>query len=134
MPALAGADSTFEIPVGESVDLDGGLTLSFERVPGDSRCPIGVQCVWAGDGVAALRLRSVGWEGVQFDLHTHPDFKRQTTIAGLTFRLETLAPYPVYNVPHDPADYVATVSVSTASQVTPVEESTWGRIKALYAE
>ena len=134
MPALAGADRTFEIPVGGSVQLDGGLTLAFDRVTGDNRCPIGVECFWMGDGVATLRLRSVGWQGVEFNLHTHPDFPRQATLEGFTFRLEDLAPYPVYNVPHDPADYVATVRVSAASQVTPVEESTWGRIKALYAE
>src|SRR5690349_23098582 len=27
---------------------DGDLTIHFDKVSGDSRCPEGVQCIWAG--------------------------------------------------------------------------------------
>ena len=50
--AAAGANVSlgqpFELRVGRSATVAGeGLTVSFEAVSSDSRCPTGVQCVWA---------------------------------------------------------------------------------------
>ncbi|WP_412060780.1 hypothetical protein [Rubrivirga sp. IMCC45206] len=45
------------VPLGESASLD-GLTLSFQAVAEDSRCPEGVECVW--EGRAAVRLTVQG--------------------------------------------------------------------------
>lgn len=45
--------SEFELRVGEGVTITGtGLRLRLDSVRNDSRCPQGVQCVWAGNAVA----------------------------------------------------------------------------------
>ena len=46
-PALPKPAGTFTLERGASAELAPGVTLSFDSVD-DSRCPPGVQCVWAG--------------------------------------------------------------------------------------
>jgi hypothetical protein len=47
----------FELAVGESAELDAGaLRVSFLGVTNDSRCPIDVVCIVAGDATVRLRL------------------------------------------------------------------------------
>ena len=46
-PAAPRPAGPFTLERGASLDLAPGLTLTFESVD-DSRCPPGVQCVWAG--------------------------------------------------------------------------------------
>ena len=46
-------DADLQLELGETGTSD-GLTITFEAVTGDSRCPEGVECVWAGE--AHVRL------------------------------------------------------------------------------
>jgi hypothetical protein len=46
-PAAPRPAGTFTLERGASAELAPGVTLTFESVD-DSRCPPGVQCVWAG--------------------------------------------------------------------------------------
>jgi hypothetical protein len=47
----------FNLPVGQSVTIKGeNLTIKFEKVTGDSRCPSGVQCVWAGEAKCQMTI------------------------------------------------------------------------------
>ena len=46
-PSAPRPAGTFTLERGASFDLAPGVTLTFESVD-DSRCPPGVQCVWAG--------------------------------------------------------------------------------------
>ncbi len=54
----------------------GGVWLTLTSVPADSRCPQGVQCVWAGDAVAAITVNPGCWKAgcaapaTQLQLHT----------------------------------------------------------------
>ncbi|MBK7937039.1 MAG: hypothetical protein IPJ82_08055 [Lewinellaceae bacterium] len=62
-----GGDCAVDFRVGESFTLDQGttacltgaesFTIRFDSISGDSRCPVGVQCIWAGrvDGVFTLQ-------------------------------------------------------------------------------
>src|SRR5688500_18294200 len=59
----------FTLGPGESVSLaDGVLSVRFERVTEDSRCPRGVNCVWEGDAVVAIVASRAGASG-QHQLH-----------------------------------------------------------------
>ena len=45
----------FTLKTGESRSLQGGLRVTLEAI-GDSRCPKGVQCIWAGELSPKLRV------------------------------------------------------------------------------
>jgi hypothetical protein len=50
-------DSEFVLPIGSEAVIQGeDLRIFFDDVVEDSRCPIGVQCVWEGQARYALRL------------------------------------------------------------------------------
>jgi hypothetical protein len=87
-----------KLAMGSSAELQPGLSISFDRVE-DSRCPQGVQCVWAGQLLYFLSLH--GSTVVNFDLSTKaPSF----STAGLTIRLddEHQVPPPVSGQPPPP--------------------------------
>jgi len=44
-----------KVPLGETVDL-GDVSITFEKVVEDSRCPEGVQCVWAGNAKIQVKV------------------------------------------------------------------------------
>ncbi|NUM79708.1 hypothetical protein HUU42_02800 [bacterium] len=48
------------LPIHSSIDLDDAYTLSFDRVSEDSRCPVDVVCVWAGNAKIHLTLTGPG--------------------------------------------------------------------------
>jgi hypothetical protein len=54
--AVAKLDQEFILGVGESIGLEGpdGYKIQFDSVSSDSRCPEGVQCIWAGKADAVI--------------------------------------------------------------------------------
>jgi hypothetical protein len=47
----------FTLPVGQTAALDSDkLKIKFDSVIGDSRCPTGVTCVWAGEATCQMVL------------------------------------------------------------------------------
>jgi hypothetical protein len=68
--ARAELGQPFDLKVGESVAVgDAGLKITFSKVAADSRCPIDVVCVWAGDAEVALRAEASGRSGA-VSVHT----------------------------------------------------------------
>jgi hypothetical protein len=122
-----------DLKVGESVTVGSeGLVVGFDAVTGDSRCPIGVYCIWEGDAATRLWAEIPGQERETFDLHTHGGFKRNAVYLDYVISLVGVAPYPHIDHPIPPGDYVASLTVTCCSSASPVELTTWGRIKALY--
>lgn len=99
----------FDLAVGQRVRVgDGGLVVGFRGVREDSRCPVDVTCVWAGDAAVALSL-AIGQGGARTaTLHTHLE-PRAVRAAGLMVRVVDLAPEVVSTRRIDPADYVVTL-------------------------
>ncbi len=58
----------------QSILINNELTIGFNGVPTDSRCPINAMCVWAGDGEVKLSLKK-GSEIRIVSLHTTLDPK-----------------------------------------------------------
>jgi hypothetical protein len=89
---------------------EAGITLRFDRVLGDSRCPADAVCIQGGDATVRIVVQSFGAAPVSYDLHTGgmtPARHRDLTIA-----LETLSPYPFSGRRIQPGDYRATVRVT----------------------
>ena len=96
----------FTLRQGDSVRLGGsGPTLHFLAVPEDSRCPSGVQCIWAGNAEASLKL-----DATPFALNTTVE-PRDTVVAGFRFELVQLTARPEGS-DTTPARYSATLKVT----------------------
>lgn len=101
----------FELAPAASTQVN-GLTLGFERVAEDSRCPIDALCVWEGDATVVLSLRGASSEPVSFELHTGGGRPREAGFAGYTVRLVSLLPAVRSDRAISPADYRATLIVT----------------------
>ena len=110
-PAPGQAGEPFQLRVGAAATTSDGLSIAFDRVASDSRCPIDANCVWAGDAVIVLKMsHRSGRDDVE--LHTDAGRKRATFLS-YTVELVALAPYPQASRPTAPTDYVATLTLSS---------------------
>ena len=101
----------FELRVGRSATVAGeGLTVSFQAVPSDSRCPTSVQCLWAGDAVVQVVLSKDG-KAFGAELHTNLDPK-SVDYLNYNVALVSLAPYPSSTNPIAQSQYRATFVVT----------------------
>ena len=101
----------FELKAAEVLAID-GFRITFEGVSEDSRCPTGVQCVWAGDAAATFTLEKQPAAAEQRTLHTNGRYERQTDYDNFRIRLEDLKPYPKQGGDIAPGDYRATLVVT----------------------
>ncbi|MFH1754092.1 MAG: hypothetical protein ABIA59_00160 [Candidatus Latescibacterota bacterium] len=126
---LPNSDS-FDLHVGQQVTVGDNIQIGFDGIATDSRCPEGVFCIWEGDAVTMMWADEPSSDKLAVELHTHRGFQWQFTFGDYRITLLGVAPYPKIDERIDPNDYVATIQV--AKVLTPVDPSTWGRIKALY--
>ena len=99
----------FTITTGRAVEITGSLTVTFNRVISDSRCPTDVVCISAGDAVVSLTLADSA-SRVERELHTAGDLT-QTKFSSYTIRLVDLTPYPRSTRMFDPLGYTATLQI-----------------------
>jgi len=121
----------FDLKVGESVTVGSqGLIVGFGEMLNDGRCPLSLYCFWEGDATAQMWTNLPGESRQEFQLHTHRGLKWKFQYGDYEITLTRISPYPVNQEPIPPGDYVSTVQVDGGP--APVENSTWGRIKAFY--
>jgi hypothetical protein len=103
-------DARFTLAPGEKTTISGTeLVVTFDRVVEDSRCPAGVACIQAGDGVIAITVTEKGGTTASYQLHTAPNGTRSAVHGGVTITLEDLTPTPVASRATPPQDYRATL-------------------------
>ena len=100
VPASVPLGSDFVLTPGQSTRVD-VLSVKFDRVAGDSRCPPNAECFWEGDATVLVTLRSPSAAGAGAELHTSQRFARSTRFDGYTVELVGLD-----------RDYRATLRVS----------------------
>jgi hypothetical protein len=88
----------------------GGLTIFFERVVADSRCPTNVTCIQAGDATLALNL-SLGGVGTKYELTAVDPATRTVIYDDYKVEIAGLQPYPVSYEAIPQASYRATITV-----------------------
>jgi hypothetical protein len=107
-PALG---ERFALHVGESASIRGErATIVFDRIVSDSRCPVDVQCIRAGEARAALRLEPGGGPEMSFELDTDRD--RSQEVGGYRVTLVGVSPAPRSTVPIAPSAYRIELTVS----------------------
>ncbi len=106
-------DETFTLAPGDRARVDGvDLTVLFDQVASDSRCPVNVVCVWEGDAVVKATLSQPGQSSSTVELHTSAQSARKVTYGSLTVTLVGLAPEPREGTAISQGAYRATFVVS----------------------
>ena len=101
----------FKLKVGQEVSVrEAGIKVSDIAVVEDSRCPTGVQCIWAGNGKVSLKLSKAKSESVSVELNTSAGPKSRA-YQGYEVRLVSLDPYPKNGVVIGKNEYVVTLMV-----------------------
>jgi len=96
----------FVLEPGESATVEGtDVRITFQRVVEDSRCPVDVVCVRAGDAVVAL---TVGDRSLE--LHSNSD--PETVVGDHRIRLERVDPTAYSDRTIPPGDYRAVLKVT----------------------
>ena len=109
------APSAREVKVkwGQEAVLEGDeLRIKFASLVEDGRCPMDVECVWAGNAVIELKVSHPEHETRTMTLHTLDRRLRVGKYERYTIGLVALVPYPGLLTEVRPTDYVATLSVS----------------------
>lgn len=74
-----------------------GLSIRFDGIVSDSRCPGDVQCIWAGEASARFTVTPPGGQPVEVVLSDNPTVENQTgrvVVGGVALRLLVVTPYP----------------------------------------
>jgi hypothetical protein len=109
---MAPLNQEFGIMLGDTVWIQGELLrIDFQRVAEDSRCPEGVNCVWAGNAKVALRVMKARRRSQTMMLNTMLNPK-QGSYRGYEVRLVKLEPHPKKGVRLRRREYVATLIVT----------------------
>ena len=110
---VANPGAAFELPVGQTAAVSGqDVRITFSRVTEDSRCPVDVTCVWAGDAKIELTIVRDGSSPEKRILSITPPIN-EVSVGDLRIRFVGLAPAPRQSEPSSSRVYVAQLTVLT---------------------
>lgn len=87
----------------------GGVKIAFVELVEDSRCPVDVECVWAGNAKIKIRVTKNGKSRV-FELNSMTT-AQPPSYAGYRFKLKSLSPELRSNVRVNRNAYEATIEM-----------------------
>lgn len=87
----------------QKVLIDNKLEIYFDDVVSDSRCPINVKCIWAGDGEVKLKFKKDNDVTHEY-LHTYLEPK-SVIVYNYFIKLNSLMPYPEFGKEIIKTDY-----------------------------
>jgi hypothetical protein len=105
---MVGDTAFVELPLGRSAD-NGEISITFEAVTEDSRCPRGVQCMWEGN--ASVRLTLESGDETQVVILGSTVEPRKASFAGYAIGLRQVMPYPLPEWPVEPESYWARIAI-----------------------
>jgi len=108
----AALGEAFAVGIGQTAEISGeDMKITFKEMVGDSRCPTGVTCIWAGVASASV---TIVYKGTTYSLalnqpgHTSPV---KETFFDYTFSFD-ISPYPAANQEIAKKDYRLNMTVS----------------------
>ncbi len=109
-------DAPIKVSVGKQKKFSRSkITVKFVSVEEDSRCPEGVNCVWAGNAKIKVQLGESGKAGEMFELNTNVGAKG-ATVGSYAVSLVSLTPTPKNNIRINQNGYTATFSIVRLSR------------------
>lgn len=104
------ANSDFELPVGKTaIFMEENISIKFNSVTADSRCPTGVTCIWAGEARCKMLVSQNGQTEVVVLIQSGSS-KGNGVIGGYQVSFQ-LNPYPEAEFEIGPMDYVLTMRI-----------------------
>ena len=102
----------FEMKIDQEALLEGeGLTVRFDSVLEDSRCPEGVDCIWSGNAKIRLKPSKQKQTPATIELNTDAGAKSSSYL-NYEISLVTLKPRPKAGAKLQPNEYKATLVVT----------------------
>lgn len=115
-PAAVELGEEFLLGIGETIDVD-SLSITFNAVTEDSRCPRNANCIALWEGNARVQLAVTNGRIAQIvELNTNSQMAHFVIFEGHFIELRGLDPLP-WSPPRSPENYVATLFVD--GQVVP---------------
>jgi hypothetical protein len=106
-------DAPFTLGVGDTIALtDVDLSITFDRVSEDSRCPTDVTCVQAGQAVVRLVIEPTDKSKETVDVTVKS--LEGTVVGGFIIEALDLSPLPSLSNPVNTSQYVVELIVSAA--------------------
>ncbi|HZG52521.1 MAG TPA: hypothetical protein VEZ40_10340 [Pyrinomonadaceae bacterium] len=109
-------NQNFVLRVGQEVSVAGqNLNVKLVSVPEDSRCPKGVNCIWAGNARVMLQVSPAKGRPAKLELNTNAREAADGAGGGFgqyLFKLVEVAPYPVEGQTIGASSYTVTLVVS----------------------
>ncbi len=113
VPPQVAMGRPFTLKLGDYVEVAGAqMLLTFSRVTQDSRCPIDVVCIRAGDATIDLRVSTARVESQTVSLTIGGN--ASATFDGYRITAQELAPAPRAGTPTPQGAYVVTLLVEVA--------------------
>ncbi len=95
-----------KLPLGESVFLENGFSLKFEKVIQDSRCPTNVDCVWQGEAKVLLHLKKDAALQEEKEIKLGGNNKTiRFSYGNKEIKIYNLAPYPASTAEKENLEY-----------------------------
>jgi hypothetical protein len=108
-------DREFSLGIGQAVNVEGEkLVIKFKAVLEDSRCPVNVVCVWAGNGKVEFEILDIDGQNKTIILNTEEEPKA-VTLKVHKLSLISLNPSRVDGVSISPGDYSVTLLLEKKS-------------------
>ncbi len=81
------------LKIGESIELNGeSLTIAFDKIVDDSRCPNGVDCIWEGQAEVALLMNKT--KEILVIMRAGQEDLAKDTLNNIVVTLLDVKPYP----------------------------------------
>jgi hypothetical protein len=111
MTTFAQTKETFTLNVGkQKTAKKSRLKIKFLGVTEDSRCPVGVNCIWAGN--AKVKVKIIGARSSkEFEFNTNSGPKGDT-FEGWSIVIDELTPEPHADKPINPKSYKAKFTIT----------------------
>jgi hypothetical protein len=116
-PRTVRLGESFSLRIGEAARIeDVDVTVTFQEVSGDSRCPKDVTCIQAGEAVVVLGMASTAGPSARLELAVPPGgASPAATFESLQVVVLELEPQPESTKSIDASTYQATLRVTRAS-------------------
>ena len=110
IPTSPTVPASFTLAPGDSAKAE-NARLTFVRVESDSRCPIDVVCIQAGDAVIVVQVSANGLDG-QYELALVDPSRQSVTHRGYVIALTKLEPPRNSQRQPNAGDYRATIEIT----------------------
>ncbi len=106
-------DKDFTLSTGEMVQVEGGMGyIKFIKVLQDSRCPVNVTCVWAGN--VKIELEIMGSDRKKFSISLNTGIEPNTvSLQGYVLQLISILPLKVEGVSISPEQYQVKLRITS---------------------